>query len=195
MQREPEPMGGIPGCFRARLPLREDERGGFLELFRSSWFPAAFEGEIQLNLSMSRAGVVRGLHYHKAQHDFWVLIEGSLRVVLVDLRSGSPTCMRCVTAGEAEMSSEGDCLLIPPGVAHGYASTSDSRLLYVVSRLYDGSDEFGVAWDDPALGIDWGIEQPVLSSRDRANPTVEQIDPGDLVAFERLERWGRPPLR
>ena len=61
-------------------------------------------------------------------------------------------------------------LYIPPGVAHGFAALTDVTLVYLLDRYFDGSDEYGVAWDDPEIAADWGIMNPVLSARDRANP-------------------------
>jgi dTDP-4-dehydrorhamnose 3,5-epimerase len=77
--------------------------------------------------------------------------------------------------------SEGDplALFIPVGVGHGYYSPVPSTLIYLVNRGYDASDEFGVAWDDPALGIPWGADSPVLSQRDRNNPRLEEISESD----------------
>lgn len=187
-------LEGLQGCFSVRIPFHSDRRGDFAELFRSDWLPEVFSGPFQLNVSSSRAGVVRGLHYHANQYDFWMLLEGRLRVVLVDLRSGSPSWLRtAVLTSEAidGERGEGRALLIPPGVAHGYAALSDSRLLYLVSNLYDdGSDEFGVAWDDPSISADWGLEgRPVLSERDSTNPKVSEVQEAMLVPYEEPAWW------
>ncbi|MBD3276724.1 MAG: dTDP-4-dehydrorhamnose 3,5-epimerase, partial [Candidatus Aegiribacteria sp.] len=107
------------------------------------------------------------LHYHRRQYDFWVPLKGRLRVGLADLRKDSGTCGKSM---EVEMDAEKyQGLLIPPGVAHGFAALEEVILVYVVSNYYDGSDEHGIAWNDPALGIDWGIEDPILSKRDSEN--------------------------
>jgi dTDP-4-dehydrorhamnose 3,5-epimerase len=74
-------------------------------------------------------------------------------------------------------------VFIPPGVAHGFASLTDVLLWYLVDGYYNPDDELGVAWDDPDIGADWGIESPVLSSRDRSNPRRTDLDPGRRPRF------------
>ena len=69
-------------------------------------------------------------------------------------------------------------LFIPPGVAHGFASLTDLTLWYLVDGYYNAEDELGVAWDDPAIGGDWGVTDPVLSNRDKANPLRSELPPG-----------------
>jgi dTDP-4-dehydrorhamnose 3,5-epimerase len=68
-------------------------------------------------------------------------------------------------------------LFIPPGVAHGFATLTDLTISYLVDSYYNPDDELGLAWDDPAVGADWGIASPVLSQRDRANPKRAEIPP------------------
>ena len=75
-------------------------------------------------------------------------------------------------------------LYIPPGVAHGFAALSDMTITYLVDGYYNPSDELGVAWNDPAIGADWGIENPVLSNRDQNNPLRENLDPKFVPLFE-----------
>ncbi|MGH9080479.1 MAG: dTDP-4-dehydrorhamnose 3,5-epimerase family protein, partial [Acidimicrobiales bacterium] len=69
-------------------------------------------------------------------------------------------------------------VFIPPGVAHGFAALGDCTLTYLVDGYYNPDDELGVAWDDPAIGADWGVVDPVLSDRDRSNPRRSEIPPG-----------------
>ena len=157
----------IEGVILKDLQEFSDRRGVFFEVFRKEWLKDVFGDGIQMNCSRSRPGVIRGLHYHRRQYDFWVPLKGRLRVGLADLRKGSGT-------GGESMLVEMDAdkprgLLIPPGVAHGFAALKEVILVYVVSNYYDGSDEHGIAWNDPALGIDWGIEDPILSERDSQN--------------------------
>jgi dTDP-4-dehydrorhamnose 3,5-epimerase len=162
------------------VPLRAfgDDRGYFFESFRRTWIPGIRE-MIQGNVSFSRAGVLRGLHYHLKQADFWLVPSGHVRAALVDLRRSSPT------RGGTEVLDMGEKypvgLYIPKGVAHGFAALQDSFMTYLVDELYDNSDEKGVRWDDPALGLDWGIESaPVLSARDAKNALLADIRPGEL---------------
>lgn len=172
-----ETLGGIPGVEVVRLPEWSDGRGWFREVFRTEWVPGAFSGEVQINLSHTREGALRGLHFHRVQWDWWIPVSGRIRAAVADLRDDSPSFLR--TAMLELDGDENTCLLIPPRVAHGFLALADTRLIYAVSRYYDGSDEQGVAWDDPVLSIQWGAcRPPVLSERDRANQSVEDLFPG-----------------
>jgi dTDP-4-dehydrorhamnose 3,5-epimerase len=153
-----------------------DERGRFVETYRRSWFPLGRE-MVQGSRSDKQAGAVVGLHYHLHQADYWYVTRGRARVVLHDLREGSPTEGATQTLELGERNEVG--VFIPPGVAHGFASLSDMTLTYLVDSYYNPDDELGVAWDDPDIGADWGLEDPVLSDRDRANPRRKDI-PGEL---------------
>jgi len=144
-----------------------DERGRFVETYRRSWFPLGRE-MIQGNRSTKQAGAVVGLHYHLHQSDYWYVLAGTARVVLHDLRQGSPTEGATLSL---DLSGDHDRgLFIPPGVAHGFASLTDLTLWYLVDGYYNPEDELGVAWDDPAIHGDWGVADPVLSGRDQVNP-------------------------
>lgn len=149
-----------------------DARGRFVETYRRQWLPLGRE-MVQANRSEKAAGAVVGLHYHLHQADYWYVLRGRARVVLHDLRQGSPT--DGVTDVLDLDGAEDRGLFIPPGVAHGFASLTDVLLWYLVDGYYNPADELGLAWDDPELGVDWGIEAPVLSSRDRANPNRAEI--------------------
>jgi dTDP-4-dehydrorhamnose 3,5-epimerase len=161
------------------VPLREvaDERGSFFESFRRSWIPGARE-MVQANVSFSRAGVLRGLHYHLKQADFWLTPSGLIRAALYDLRRSSPTRGRSETLELGEGHPVG--LYVPKGVAHGFFALGDSIMSYLVDDYYDSSDEHGVRWNDPALGIDWKTTEPILSERDRRNPLLADIPPNAL---------------
>lgn len=149
-----------------------DQRGRFVETYRRQWLPLGRE-MVQANRSEKEAGAVVGLHYHLHQADYWYVLRGRARVVLHDLREGSPTdgATRVL-----ELSGDEDQgLFIPPGVAHGFAALSDLLLWYLVDSYYNPADELGLAWDDPEVGADWGVTDPVLSDRDRANPARRDI--------------------
>jgi dTDP-4-dehydrorhamnose 3,5-epimerase len=149
-----------------------DDRGRFVETYRRSWFPLGRE-MVQANRSEKAAGAVVGLHYHLHQADYWYVLRGRARVVLHDLRVGSPT------DGATEVldldGGEERGVFIPPGVAHGFSSLTDVLLWYLVDGYYNPHDELGLAWDDPAVGADWGVADPVLSARDQANPRRADI--------------------
>ena len=158
----------ILGVKIVHLKALGDERGRFLETFRKDWFPERAWEIVQTNRSDSRAGVLRGLHYHFRQVDYWYVPRGRVRVGLADLRKNSPT----FGAREVlEIGDHNECgVFIPSGVAHGFYALTDATLTYLVDNYYDGSDEFGVAWDDPTLAVPWGVTDPILSERDRNNP-------------------------
>ncbi len=149
-----------------------DERGRFVETYRRSWFPLGRE-MVQANRSEKQAGAVVGLHYHLHQADYWYVLRGRARVVLHDLRQGSPTEGATLTMDLDGAEDRG--LFIPPGVAHGFASLTDLLLWYLVDGYYNPHDELGLAWDDPEVGADWGVADPVLSARDRSNPRRRNI--------------------
>jgi dTDP-4-dehydrorhamnose 3,5-epimerase len=144
-----------------------DSRGRFVETYRRHWLPLGRE-MLQSNRSEKEAGALVGLHYHLHQADYWYVLRGTARVVLHDLRVGSPT------DGATEVldlrGEEDRGLFIPPGVAHGFAALTDVLLWYLVDGYYNPADELGLAWDDPDIGADWGLTDPVLSERDRSNP-------------------------
>ena len=163
----------IAGVKIARLTPIADARGRFLETFRKDWFPERAWAIVQTNRSDSRAGVLRGLHYHFRQVDYWYAPHGRIRVGLADLRQASPTY------GASEVIEIGDGhdlgVFIPPGVAHGFYALTDATLTYIVDNYYDNSDELGVAWDDPDLAVPWQVSDPVLSPRDHDNPRLCDI--------------------
>jgi dTDP-4-dehydrorhamnose 3,5-epimerase len=166
----------INGVLVAQLRPFADDRGRFVETFRSEWFPQRSWNIIQSNRSDSKAGVLRGLHYHHHQVDYWYVSRGMVRVGLVDLRPFSPTYLQTQTLEMGELNEIG--LFIPIGVAHGFLALTDATLTYVVDNYYDGGkDEHGVAWNDPDLALDWGVTVPLLSGRDAANPFLKDIPP------------------
>jgi dTDP-4-dehydrorhamnose 3,5-epimerase len=146
-----------------RLPLRrfEDARGWFMELRRESLLP---EQTRQTNLSFSRRGVIRGLHYHeRGQDDLFACVQGTARVVVLDRASG-----------EAYTEDIGDenpvALYIPGRHAHGFEALTDLLFLYHVTEEYDPADpdEHEIPWDDPRVKHLWSTTSPILSERDLA---------------------------
>lgn len=168
----------IDGVFIVELTPYGDERGRFMETFRKEWFPQRDWNIIQSNRSDSQSGVLRGLHYHFQQVDYWYVVNGRIRAALADIRSDSPTSGATETVEMGEHNQLG--LFIPTGVAHGFVAVTDATLTYVVDNYYNSKDEFGVAWNDPQLAIDWGISSPILSERDACNPTLTKIPSKEL---------------
>ena len=183
-----EAGSSLAGVRYGRLNRLADRRGSFAELWRASTF-----GEIgledaglsnarfvQANLSTSAQGVLRGLHYHRRQLDYWTVVGGRALVALVDVRPviADPTRHAIVETREL---GECETVTIPTGVAHGFLALEPLSLLYLVTNEYDGSDELGFAWDDPAVGVPWPIApgtpdgRPTLSDRDRSNPTLLEL--------------------
>jgi dTDP-4-dehydrorhamnose 3,5-epimerase len=152
-----------------------DARGRFVETYRREWFaPWGGREMIQANRSDKQAGAVVGLHFHRRQADYWYVVSGTARVVLHDLRTGSPTEGNTLVLELGGGNEQG--VFIPPGVGHGFAALTDLTLTYLVDGYYNPDDELGVAWDDPALGLDWGVAEPVLSNRDQALPHKSAVD-------------------
>jgi dTDP-4-dehydrorhamnose 3,5-epimerase len=146
-----------------RIPLtrHEDERGWFGELVRASALPKPIR---QANLSRSRQGVIRGLHYHlRGQDDLFVCLEGMVRVVILDRDTGK-------TDSEDIGDDNPMAIYVPGRLAHGYEALTDCLFCYLVTEEYDPADpdEHGVAWDDPRVVDLWSTRSPLLSERDRA---------------------------
>lgn len=151
-----------------------DERGRFTETFRKEWFPQRSWDNVQLNRSESRKGVLRGLHYHLNQVDYWYVLDGRIRAGLVDLRRSSPTFCKSQTIDIDGADNRG--LFIPCGIAHGFLALSDVTLVYIVDNYYDSNDDHGLAWDDPDLAVAWHpAAPPLISDRDAANPRFRLI--------------------
>jgi dTDP-4-dehydrorhamnose 3,5-epimerase len=152
-----------------------DERGLLVETYRREWFPLGRE-MVQGNRSNKQRGALVGLHYHLHQADYWYCPAGTIRVVLHDLREGGPTdgATECF-----DMSGDDHRgVFIPPGVAHGFAALTDAVLTYLVDAYYNPADELGVLWNDPQISADWGVTDPILSTRDQTNPRRADIPTG-----------------
>lgn len=155
-----------------------DERGFFCETYRAdryeSWGIA--RPFVQDNMSRSACGVLRGLHLQnpRSQGKLVSVLHGKILDVAVDVRLGSPTFGRHVAV---DLSDENRRQIwVPRGFAHGFLVLSDSAdLFYKCDELYSPSDEITLRWDDPVIGIKWGIEAPVLSARDAAAPTLAEM--------------------
>lgn len=172
----------VPGPLLLTPIVRRDDRGYFLERWRDDVCAAVGLDArfVQDNLSRSRRGVLRGLHFQRAPHQQGKLVSvvrGRVLDVIVDLRRGSPTFLRHLAVlldDEAHRQ-----LWVPPGFAHGFLALGEvNDVLYKVDAYHAPEAEGGLRWDDPALGIDWGLdehlggERPSLSARDGALPTV-----------------------
>lgn len=175
---EVEAAGAVSGVLLVRPAVWGDERGRFLESFRQEWLPPSAPSMVQGNRVDRRAGALVGLHFHLHQADYWYLVSGRARVVVHDLRRGSPT--EGATLAVEMDEDTGPALYIPPGVAHGFSALTDMTLTYLVDGYYNTDDELGVAWDDPDINADWGLTAPILSDRDLHNPRRSELA-GDLI--------------
>lgn len=176
-----EPLA-IPGLLLVEPARFADARGFFSEVWSHRALAAAgLDVEfVQDNHSLSReAGVVRGLHFQRppaAQGKLVRVVRGSILDVAVDIREGSPTYGRHVAC--VLSAANWQQLWVPRGFAHGFATLEpDTEVLYKVDAYYDRAADAGIRWDDPALGIDWRVENPILSDKDRAAPRLAEIPP------------------
>ena len=161
-----------------------DARGYFVETFNDRSFRREV-GEVvfvQDNEALSaRKGTVRGLHFQRppsAQGKLVRALKGAIFDVAVDIRHGSPSFGRHVSA--LLTAETGDQLWVPPGFAHGYCTVEpDSMIAYKVTGFYSAADDAGMAWDDPALGIEWPVEpgEALLSDKDKRQPKLSELPP------------------
>lgn len=168
----------IAGLLLLKPTVFKDARGWFYEAFNEESFEEATGLDVQFvqdNLSHSVVGTIRGLHYQMApfaQAKIVSVLMGRIRDVVVDLRAESPTFGKTYIL--ELQAAEPNLLYIPEGFAHGFATLSPEGALvsYKCSRPYAAHAERGLRWDDAALGIDWGIQSPIVSAKDAMLPTL-----------------------
>ena len=176
----------IPGLLVIAPVVHSDSRGFFLETYsRDRYAAAGIDVEfVQDNISSSRHRTLRGLHlqHPRDQGKLCSVIEGEVFDVAVDVRLGSPTFGQWV--GVTLSSDNKRQLYIPPGFAHGFCVTSDRALFsYKCTDYYSGENELGIAWDDDDMKIEWPVETPLLSDKDRANPKLRDIPRDRLPSY------------
>jgi dTDP-4-dehydrorhamnose 3,5-epimerase len=163
-----------------------DERGFFLETWsRKRYQEIGIDVDfVQDNLSFSRHGVLRGLHFQnpQAQGKLVYVLQGEVFDVAVDIRKGSPTFGRW--HGLVLSSENKRQFWVPPGFAHGFCVTSESALFtYKCTELYAPAHERSILWNDPTLAIDWPVTEPQVSDKDRLAPLLADLDPAHLYDF------------
>jgi len=173
----------IPGVLIIEPKVFGDQRGFFLETFRTDRYAAhgIARGFVQDNLSRSNRGVLRGLHLQspRSQGKLVSAFHGRVLDVAVDVRVGSPTFGRHVAVELGNLRQ----LWVPRGFAHGFLVLSETAdFFYRCDELYSPADELIIRWDDPAIGINWGIDVPTLSPRDANAPLLKDV--------ERLPKYG-----
>jgi dTDP-4-dehydrorhamnose 3,5-epimerase len=176
----------IAGVLIIEPKIFGDARGFFLETFQAERYAAGGVAGpfVQDNLSRSARGTLRGLHFQnpKPQGKLVTVLRGAVRDVVVDARVGSPTFGRHLTVDLDDDNRRQ--LWVPRGFAHGFVVRSDSAdFFYKCDELYSPADEKVLRWDDPALGIDWGIDAPLLSPRDSDGRSLRELA-GLLPHFE-----------
>jgi dTDP-4-dehydrorhamnose 3,5-epimerase len=168
----------LPGVLIVEPKVFGDERGFFMETwhverYEEAGLPSRF---VQDNLSFSRHGVLRGLHFQNPdqQGKLIYVLQGEVYDVAVDIRADSPTFGEWVAA---MLSSENKRqLYIPEGFAHGFLVISETALFaYKCTARYNAKAEAVVLWNDPEIGIEWPVDMPILSEKDGAAPTLAEM--------------------
>jgi len=167
----------LPGVVLIEPSRFGDSRGFFAEVFHAEKFanaglPSEF---VQDNHSRSQAGVVRGLHY---QYPSWQgklvrVVIGEIFDVAVDIRRDSPNFGKWT--GVTLSADNGHQLYIPPGFAHGFCTLTDADVTYKCTQVYKASDDAGIRWNDPDLGVEWPIKSPTVSEKDANAPFLKDL--------------------
>ena len=168
----------IPDVVLVQVHKLGDHRGFFMETYHAEKFsdggiPAKF---IQDNHASSQKNILRGLHYQLEfpQGKLVKCIQGEIFDIAVDIRIDSSTFGKWV--GEILSSENAKQLYVPPGFAHGYVVRSEhAEVEYKCTELYHPEDEYGILWNDPEIGIEWGVEYPILSEKDKQQPLLKDM--------------------
>lgn len=170
----------IPDVWLIENPIYEDERGFFMETYSAQALAAKGldESFVQDNLSLSQKGALRGLHYQldpDAQGKLIRAVDGAMFDVAVDLRRGSPTFGRWT--GRILSRENGLALWIPPGFAHGFLALEEPTVMfYKCTAAYAPQAERSLAFDDPAIAIEWPFEPTAISPKDREAPNLDEAE-------------------
>jgi dTDP-4-dehydrorhamnose 3,5-epimerase len=168
----------LDGLVLVEPQVHGDERGFFVETFsKDAWAALGVDAEfVQQNHSRSSRGTLRGLHFQTSPGQAKLLrcARGEILDVAVDLRRDSSTYGQW--EGHVLDDEKHHQLFVPIGFAHGFVVLSEvADVCYQVSSLYDPATEKGIAWDDPAIGVDWQVADPLLSERDKVAPSLAEI--------------------
>lgn len=169
----------IPGVLIIEPQVFNDSRGWFMETYSRKKTPQIDCDFIQDNHSYSKGkGILRGIHFQNGEHSQAKIVrcvQDSVFDVVVDLRKDSPTYKKWFGM---EMSADNKKqLFIPKGFGHGFVTlTEDVEILYKTDNYYDPESDRSIIWNDPELGVNWEIEDPILSDKDRAAPLLKDSD-------------------
>jgi dTDP-4-dehydrorhamnose 3,5-epimerase len=168
----------LDGVVLLEPAVHGDERGFFVETFsKEAWAAHGVAPEfVQHNHSRSGKGILRGLHFQTEPGQAKLLrcARGAIFDVAVDLRRDSPTYGQW--EGHVLDDERHRQLFVPVGFAHGFVVLSEvADVAYLVSSVYDPATEAGIAWDDPDVGVEWGVPEPQLSERDKTAPKLSEI--------------------
>ena len=173
----------FPGVLVLEPDVFSDDRGFFLETWHSARYEKAGirESFVQDNISFSKKGVLRGLHfqYPQSQGKLVQVLSGEVVDVAVDIRKGSPTFGKWISEVLSEMNHRQ--VYIPSGFAHGYCVLSETAIFsYKCTDFYNPASEGGIIWNDPDINIDWPFKEPGLSLKDASFPRLKDIQPDKL---------------
>ena len=176
----------LPGCVVIEPQVFGDSRGFFYESYNEAKYREAGIDRrfVQSNVSRSARGVLRGLHYQwpNPQGKLVSVLEGEVYDVAVDIRRGSPTFGQW--AGVMLTAENHRHFWIPEGFAHGFCVLSEfATFSYQCTDLYDAKADGGVRWNDPAIGIDWPVSEPLLSDKDSKTPLLADVSPDSLPEY------------
>jgi dTDP-4-dehydrorhamnose 3,5-epimerase len=186
---------GLPGVLLIEPDVFGDDRGFFMESWNGRRYEAAAglpeRGFVQDNLSLSRRGVLRGLHfqYPHPQGKLISVLSGEVFDVAVDIRTGSPNFGRWFgTTLSAENKRQ---LWVPEGFAHGFVVTSDEALFtYKCTDYYHRESDRSLLWNDPQVGVEWPVAEPTLSDKDRNAPRLGEMPLNALPPYDDPTRRG-----
>ena len=177
----------LPGVVLIKPQVFNDPRGFFFESYRQDRLAqAGMAGNfVQDNHSRSTHGTLRGFHYQlrHPQAKLCRVVSGEVLDVALDIRRGSPTFGKSVSV---VLSAENKlAIFIPEGFAHAFVVLSDQAdFLYKCTDYYYSDDQYGIAWNDPELGIDWRVSEPLLSEKDRRHLSLSKTPPQNLPTYE-----------
>ena len=161
----------ILGVACRSLEPAEDLRGSLCEVHRDEWGLAP--RPVQWDFITTKPRVLRGLHVHRLRHDYMITVGGYATIGLVDIRRQSPSFRRSMTIAVA--GDRPQVIIVPPGVAHGIYTPGPMLYLYGLSNYYDGKDQLGCRFDDPALEIGWPDKEPIQLPRDTRLPDLNTL--------------------